>query len=136
MNTRTTLSTILYLVCLVSPFATHAAEDAEQWLPIPYWTTLTPGSPEIPTHLCARGTVRYVHSEKDGDVHVRLCASAADDTGRMVESCVVLEIIPQLPLPRPRIDDRIDACGISRWDGWPGHGWFELHPLLSWKPVT
>jgi len=74
------------------------------------------------THVCTVGPVVYVRKMKDGDIHVTL------DNGR---AKVVLEIIPQLPLPRPKKWQRIEACGITRID--KHHGWPELHPLLSWK---
>jgi hypothetical protein len=43
---------------------------------------------------------------------------------------VVLEIIPELPMPAPHDDDRITAWGIVRHDGL--HNWWELQPLIGW----
>jgi hypothetical protein len=43
---------------------------------------------------------------------------------------VVLEIIPELPIPAPHGDDRITAWGIVRHDGL--HNWWEFHPLIGW----
>src|SRR4051794_20819320 len=80
---------------------------------------LAPADAHLSTHLCAVGTVEAVRKERDGDVHVRLCQGPL---------CVVLEIIPELPIARPRKGSRIRACGIQRWDSW--HLWQEIHPLL------
>lgn len=74
------------------------------------------------THVCTTGPVVYVRRQRDGDIHVTL------DDGR---AKVVLEIIPQIPLPRPRKGQRIEACGIARID--KHHRWPEIHPVLSWK---
>lgn len=104
----------------------HTAEDAFHHLALDTYALMAPAAPGIPTHLCVTGTVRYVRAERDGDVHVRLCDGAL---------CVVAEIIPAVPLARPPKGARIEACGITRYDGWPGHGWHELHPLLAWKEV-
>lgn len=114
------------LVLLGVALSAHAAEDNFHRLPLATYVLMTPGATTIPTHLCVSGTVTYTRKERDGDIHVRLC-----DGGW----CVVLEIIPAIPLERPRKGSRIEACGITRYDGWPGHGWHELHPLLRWEVV-
>jgi hypothetical protein len=54
----------------------------------------------------------------DGDIHIVLKAPDG--------AFVVLEIIPELPIPAPHDDDRITAWGIVRHDGL--HNWWELHP--------
>lgn len=68
------------------------------------------------------GQVAFVNRDPDGDVHLELRAPD--------HSFVVLEIIPELPLPAPHDDDRITAWGIVRHDGL--HNWWELHPLVGW----
>lgn len=84
------------------------------------------------THICTVGPVVYVRKQADGDLHITL------DDGTAL---VVLEIIEAIPLPAPKKGQRIEACGITRIDRghrtprYPG-GWPELHPLLSWSPVT
>jgi membrane-associated phospholipid phosphatase len=74
-----------------------------------------------PTRARVYGQVTYVNRELDGDVHVVLKAPDG--------AFVVLEIIPELPIPAPH-DDRITAWGIVRHDGL--HNWWELHPLIGW----
>jgi undecaprenyl-diphosphatase len=75
-----------------------------------------------PTRARVYGQVTYVNRELDGDVHVVLKAPDG--------SFVVLEVIPELPIPAPHDDDRITAWGIVRHDGL--HNWWELHPLIGW----
>ncbi|HZD67790.1 MAG TPA: phosphatase PAP2 family protein [Actinomycetes bacterium] len=75
-----------------------------------------------PTRARVYGQVTYVNREFDGDIHVVLKAPDG--------SFVVLEIIPELPIPAPHDDDRITAWGIVRHDGL--HNWWELHPLIGW----
>jgi hypothetical protein len=71
------------------------------------------------THVCvSNAPVVYVRTMQDGDVHVTL------DDGR---AKVVAEIIPQIPLTRPKKGQRVDVCGITRWDR--RHGWPEIHPV-------
>jgi hypothetical protein len=77
------------------------------------------------THVCTTGTVGMVRRQGDGDVHVRL-----DDEGAFV----MLEIIPTLFLPRPKIGQHIVACGITRED--KGHRFWELHPLETWAVMA
>ncbi|HEY8557670.1 MAG TPA: phosphatase PAP2 family protein [Actinomycetes bacterium] len=75
-----------------------------------------------PTRTRVYGQVTYVNRELDGDVHIVLKAPDG--------AFVVLEIIPELPIPAPHDDDRITAWGIVRHDGL--HNWWELHPLIGW----
>jgi membrane-associated phospholipid phosphatase len=75
-----------------------------------------------PTRARVYGQVTYVNRELDGDVHVVLKAPDG--------AFVVLEIIPELPIPAPHDDDRITAWGVVRHDGL--HNWWELHPLIGW----
>lgn len=74
------------------------------------------------THVCVAGPVVYVRKQVDGDIHVTL----DDGTTK-----VVLEIIPQIPLARPKKGTVIHACGVSRFDR--HHKWPELHPVTSWR---
>src|SRR5258708_28523284 len=70
------------------------------------------------------GVVSAIHKEADGDVHIRI----EDGTGNFV----ICEQIPELPLKTlPKVGDKIVAKGIVRYDG--EHGWWELHPFISWK---
>ena len=76
------------------------------------------------THVCVVGPVVYVRRQQDGDIHVTLDDGYAK---------VVLEIIPQLPLPSPVKRTVIRACGITRYDR--KHGWPEVHPVTSWRRI-
>lgn len=76
------------------------------------------------THVCTTGPVVYVRGMADGDIHVTL-----DDGAHKV----IAEIIPQLPLDKPRKGQRIEVCGIYRWD--KRHAWAEVHPVISWQAV-
>lgn len=69
------------------------------------------------THVTACGVVTLVKKEADGDVHIRLSDGAA---------FLVVEIIPELPLPAPAKGARVCVSGISRID--KTHGWAEIHP--------
>lgn len=75
------------------------------------------------THVRVCGLVTLVRKEADGDVHIRL----ADPAGAFV----VAEIIPAIPLPRPKRRQRICVEGISRIDKGHGH-WPEVHPVERW----
>lgn len=76
------------------------------------------------THVCVTGRAAIVKREPDGDLHVRL----EDSAGRFI----VAEEIPGLKASgrRPRIDEAVTACGISRYD--KKHGWYEVHPVERW----
>lgn len=74
------------------------------------------------THVCVVGPVVYVRRMKDGDIHATI------DDGK---TKVVLELIPQIPLSRPKKSTTIKACGISRFDR--HHKWAELHPVIKWE---
>ena len=67
-------------------------------------------------------TVTYRRRQKDADWHI----TVVDAKGRKL----VLEIIPELPLPLPQVGRSIDACGILGYDKY--HKWYELHPLVKW----
>lgn len=69
------------------------------------------------THVCTSGPVVYVRKQADNDWHITL------DNGR---AKVVVEIIPLIPLPVPKKGQRIEVCGITRYDA--HHAWGELHP--------
>lgn len=76
------------------------------------------------THVVVEGLVTLVRKEPDGDLHIRL------NDG---EAFVVLEVIPSIPLNRPKKGQRIRAFGISRTD--KVHGWPELHPVEAWQVI-
>lgn len=89
--------------------------------PLPLAKVVT--SPYPRAEVC--GPVVYVRQQRDGDWHVTL----DDGTAK-----VVLEIIPELPLPVPKKGQMIRARGVVRTDG--HHKWAELHPVLAWRAVT
>lgn len=76
------------------------------------------------THVCVVGPVVYIRRQSDGDIHITL------DDGT---SKAVLEIVPQIPLPRPKKGTVIKACGVSRYDR--HHKWPEVHPVTSWGVI-
>lgn len=76
------------------------------------------------THVRVCGTVTLVKTEDDGDVHLRLTDGAR---------FVVAEIIPAIRLASPTRGQRICVDGISRAD--KAHGWYEVHPVLGWRPA-
>lgn len=78
----------------------------------------------IHTHVEVTGRVTLVRHEDDGDTHIKLIGQ---------RGFVVLEIIPGLPLPAPRVGMHIRAFGITRYD--QAHAWHELHPLEKWDSL-
>jgi len=100
--------------------AGHLPTDARLYRPTTIQTLAT--GRWRPTRARVYGQVTYVNREPDGDVHIVLKAPDG--------SFIVLEIIPELPIPAPHDDDRITAWGIVRHDGL--HNWWELHPLIGW----
>jgi hypothetical protein len=71
------------------------------------------------THVCTEGVVTLKRREEDGDAHLRVSASRS--------VFIVAEAIPQIPVTLPRVGDRVEVCGISRYD--KAHLWFEVHPV-------
>lgn len=128
------LFTALIITCLLF-YATscHASENERENGEDSYYTmafpdlVTAPANAHIHTHVCVVGEVGSIRHEKDDDYHIKLCQGAA---GSM---CLILEIIPEVPMVRPHKGQRIQACGIVRFDGW--HQFWELHPLLTWKPL-
>lgn len=118
---RAALAALCLLLALAIP--AHAGEDAYFTMDLKALALAAPAD-RLHAHLCVTGTVSQVKHEKDDDWHVRLCDSGL---------CIVLEIVPDIPVSRPAKGSRITACGIERWDSW--HGWRELHPLSFWKPA-
>lgn len=74
------------------------------------------------THVQTTGTVVYVLSETDGDIHIKL----SSPSGRFI----IAECIPKLPCIKPKAGTTITVFGITRWD--PEHVWAEVHPVESW----
>lgn len=72
------------------------------------------------TRVCAIGTVTRRRREPDGDWHLRV-----EDGGAFL----VAEIMPEMPMAPPRVGDRVDICGITRYD--KRHHWPEIHPVTS-----
>lgn len=83
----------------------------------------------VPTHAVVEGIVTSTRKQADGDIHVRLC-----ELPRGAGACIVLELIPQIPLARPKARMRISAAGVMRWDA--HHRWWEMHPVTSWQEVA
>lgn len=67
------------------------------------------------------GTVTLVRHEADGDWHFRLTDGP---------SFVVCEIVPEKPMPPPKLGAKITVRGIVRYDG--QHRWWELHPVMEY----
>jgi hypothetical protein len=83
------------------------------------------------------GIVGRVTTEADGDVHIVLLEEPSKGKpgllyARMVQR-VICEIVPEFPLPAPKVGDRIRVRGIVRYDGW--HKWYEIHPVFSWEKL-
>ena len=74
------------------------------------------------THVCVMAPVTYRRKQADGDWHLTM----DDGTAK-----VVAEIIPALPLEPPKKGQRVEVCGITRYD--KHHGWYELHPVIRWE---
>lgn len=72
------------------------------------------------THVEMVGKVTLVKKEGDGDIHIRV----EDEKG----FCVA-EIVPAMPVKRPKVGETITVRGISRVD--KTHGWGEVHPVES-----
>ena len=68
------------------------------------------------------GTVTLVKSEEDGDIHFRV-----ENGGEFI----ICEITPPLPLPRPKVGQKVTVWGIVRYDG--QHKWHEIHPVEGWQ---
>lgn len=79
------------------------------------------------THIRVCGVVQSVRKQKDGDIHINLSAV------RGGPFLLVGEIIPLIPLPRPRLGTTICLEGISRTDA--KHKWPEIHPVEGWYEV-
>ncbi len=123
MNTPSISSRILLALLLLFPLAAPAAAEEDAYFSMAFPDLVTaPANAHIHTHLCVTGFVQKTRKEKDGDIHVQLCQGSL---------CMVLEIMPELPVARPRKGQKIQACGVVRYDGW--HSWWELHPLVRWE---
>ena len=83
----------------------------------------------VPTHATVEGIVASTRRQADGDIHVKLCTL---ERGR--GACLTLELVPQIPMARPRARQRIEASGIMRWDAL--HKWWEMHPVTSWREIS
>lgn len=96
------------------PLAMMASQDPAHWK-------------GMRTHVRVKGFITYIKKEEDGDLHIRLCDSAAVKIMDRAH-CIVLECTPSLPCKKPRLGDA-EGWGISRFDGENGHKWWEIHPL-------
>jgi hypothetical protein len=79
------------------------------------------------------GVVAATNIEHDGDVHISLADVDAKYLNvvnlRRVHRDLVVEAIPQIPMPTPGIGDHITVIGPWVLD--TQTGWLEVHPL--WK---
>jgi len=90
-----------------------------------YWpVTVEQVATTAHTHIKVTGRVKLVRHEADGDIHIQLTGT----TGY-----IVCEIIPSLPLPAPKVGQRITVYGISRED--KEHHWSQAHPVERWEPA-
>jgi hypothetical protein len=110
------------LLFLLAAPAFAGGEDSYYDMAFPDLVT-APSGAHVHVHVCVVGFVASKpRREKDGDVHVKLCQGSM---------CLTLEIIPEVPIPAPRRGQKIQACGLSYFDGW--HQQREIHPLLKWE---
>ena len=107
---------------------------------------LAGGRPVEGKELCVQGTVHLAVHAEDGDTHVQLEVDeplpypAMDAPIRFFGATT--EIGPPYKSPDrpegalldPTVGDEIIALGTLRWDS--GHGWYEIHPLKAWWPVS
>ena len=70
------------------------------------------------------GTVQEVVTSGDGDIHMNI---------QNKEGTLVVEIIPEYPLPKPNVGDKIRIWGVTRYD--ISHRWWELHPVIGWRKI-
>jgi hypothetical protein len=89
--------------------------------------------------ITATGTIEHIAHEKDGDLHIRLrldsiqpycdttLTNARNASGQ--HGCLVVEITPEHPLPRPAIGAHVKITGAWVLD--KHHGWLEIHPALQ-----
>lgn len=89
----------------------------------PVTVKVLPTTPHTHVEVC--GTVTLKKREDDGDWHLRIQTGSA---------FIVAEIIPAVPLPPPEKGATVCVSGISRED--KAHGWWEVHPVLAWRPAT
>lgn len=71
------------------------------------------------------GTVIDELRVSDGDWHINV----QDEHGDIL----VVEMIPEYPLPLPKIGSKIKIWGITRFD--LEHRWWELHPVIGWAQL-
>lgn len=131
---------VVFLLALLLPLRAGALD--------PSYLAQAPGELCLGEIVCSVGLVESVHRERDGDLHVWLC----EEPGRYRQDqrrgeCILGEIVPSRPLPRPRVGSRVEMCGV--WGQpriGPGggevwvlldkeHGWPELHPVTSLREV-
>jgi len=81
--------------------------------------------------VCVAGYAEMIHAEADGDVHVWVCPTPTKrHMPERRRECVLAEIVPGRPLPRPRRGAHVKVCG--RWvEEDSPHLWTELHPATS-----
>ena len=91
--------------------------------PIISLKTINRGEYSGPRALVEGIVTEVVHSQ-DGDIHINI--SHNNDT-------LVAEIIPEYPLPIPKIGDIIQIWGVTRYD--IAHRWWEIHPVIGWKKL-
>jgi hypothetical protein len=94
------------------------------------FASLSPDA-SIPSHVEVTGWVTLKKVEADGDVHLRLSDG---------DLFIVAECVPEIPAISAQCKaikkwTKVRVRGISRYDGAPGHGWHEVHPVLGIEVV-
>lgn len=49
---------------------------------------------------------------------------------------VICEIINPAALTSPQVGSQLRVYGVSRYDGQPGHQWYEIHPVIKIEAMT
>jgi hypothetical protein len=81
------------------------------------------------SYVWVEATVGFTFTAPDGDTHVEVgtfCPMAH----------LVTEVTPPYRawVPAPDEGQTVRVFGQVRYD--PGHGWWEVHPIRAWEPIT
>lgn len=136
------LATLLLAISFLSPPATSQAQQIftpsslSQYGHIASHIAIRPGS-----SVCSIGYVESIHNERDGDIHVWLCESLPPPSSVKLtmadrrHNCILGEIVPSNPIPRPTKRSHVLMCG--NWiDEDIAHKWTELHPVTSIESIA
>lgn len=119
---------VIGLVLLAGAFKACHAQTVSRPYHATTITTMASGKYSW-THVEVRGQVAYVRAEPDGDTHIKLV-----DAWAPAGAFVICECTPKEPCAKPKVGADIIVRGISRRD--PEHGWYEVHPVESWRSAT